>query len=755
MTQPAARGRIRRYIAPGGLGVVLFAVGFIPLLGGPRYESALIAGILAPLWVGLTLTARWSAEARNLAGLIQCLQRAIRETLPFLGVLFLTNLIHQIIGGACEPWVGWVCLTLGPGAGCLVAAMLAAYASKLTTARSKNITVFLMLWGLCIGNSLWKLWAAPPVYAYNQLVGYFAGPIYDASTYRLGTFALFRTGTVLWLCLGVLAPCALRGTGRWPGRAGVLLLSSGLLVYYKHAPDLGIGRSTEQLIQALEGPIELGACQISFTSEVSEFAAGLLAQECDAHLQQGAEYLGVEPPHRVNVFVFASASQKREYMGAGRTQIAKPWLGQIYIEDLGYPHPVLGHELAHITTASIGTGPLKVAGSLGGWIPDPGRIEGFAVATSPQEQSIGTPSEWAAAMAEYRALPRLNELFQLGFFSLHPARSYSAAGSFVEFLHQRYGSKVLRRWYGGEDLEDLTKASWADLERAWRADLGTIAPSPMVLRAMQEKLRKKTIFQRPCPHASDRRERKLARECHTHPRQALPRVEELRALDPSRYDIELISATCQLSLGQVAAAEELLADQSHHPDRPLAVQLKAKSYLGQMAWQQGDLSQAKEHFEYLKDHSISAGTLRYAELNLWALKLEERHQEKFRKILTTVPGTKLSSLERGALLGTMLSDAEVGEVASYLLGRDILHAEPSDRESIRLAQKLLTDPASRERQLPSIALEKSRLRSGILATCALNDFARAKELFQGYRAQKLTAIEALESQRLEERCSSR
>ena len=78
----------------------------------------------------------------------------------------------------------------------------------------------------------------------------------------------------------------------------------------------------------------------------------------------------------MKVFLFASDAEKGAYMGASHTYIAKPWRGEVYVQAAGFPHPTLGHELAHVVSGSFGVGPFHVAGPLGGIIPDPGRIEG-------------------------------------------------------------------------------------------------------------------------------------------------------------------------------------------------------------------------------------------------------------------------------------------------------------------------------------------------------------------------------------------
>src|SRR5690606_16809945 len=147
------------------------------------------------------------------------------------------------------------------------------------------------------------------------------------------------------------------------------------------------------------------------------------------------------------------------------TYIAKPWRREVYLQPAGFPHPVLGHELAHVVAGSFGAGPFRVAGPLGGWIPDPGRIEGVAVAAAPRDDGDVALEEWAAAMRQVKLLPPLGRVFRLSFLGESSARAYTVAGAFMAWLREQQGAEVVRRWYGGESLLDLTGH---DLE-AWEA----------------------------------------------------------------------------------------------------------------------------------------------------------------------------------------------------------------------------------------------------------------------------------------------
>ncbi len=101
-------------------------------------------------------------------------------------------------------------------------------------------------------------------------------------------------------------------------------------------------------------------------------------------------------------------------MGAADTLIAKPWRHEVYVQLSAYPHPVLGHELAHVVAGSFGRGPFRIAGSAGGLWPDPGLIEGVAVAASPDDDEL-TDAQWAHAMLDLGSLPPMASVFSLGF----------------------------------------------------------------------------------------------------------------------------------------------------------------------------------------------------------------------------------------------------------------------------------------------------------------------------------------------------
>ena len=160
---------------------------------------------------------------------------------------------------------------------------------------------------------------------------------------------------------------------------------------------------------------------------------------------------------RVTAYLFPSSADKRRLMGAGDTFIAKPWRREVYLQASGYPHPVLGARARpcrrRIVRAGVrSTSPATWKGSA----PNPGLIEGVAVAASPDEDAL-TPAEWSRAMLDLKLLPSLTPRLLVRFPRRERLKSYTVAGAFVRFVKDKYGARSSSRWYGGAKLPELTK----------------------------------------------------------------------------------------------------------------------------------------------------------------------------------------------------------------------------------------------------------------------------------------------------------
>src|SRR5262245_45084783 len=100
-----------------GVGVTLgglFALGFLPQLGGPGYDSALVAGVVTPSASALTMAfAVTTREVTPLAAVARGIGLGAGLGLGALAVAFL----HGLRLGLCDAGEGALLLLLGPGLG--------------------------------------------------------------------------------------------------------------------------------------------------------------------------------------------------------------------------------------------------------------------------------------------------------------------------------------------------------------------------------------------------------------------------------------------------------------------------------------------------------------------------------------------------------------------------------------------------------------------------------------------------------------
>src|SRR5262249_28336979 len=157
---------------------------------------------------------------------------------------------------------------------------------------------------------------------------------------------------------------------------------------FASAHALGHWSSSASIAEALGARRDGPRCSIVYPEGMREDEAALMLQDCEEDLASVEAILGARGPARITAFFFRDAAEKKRLMGAGDTYIAKPWRGEVYLQVHAYPHPVLGHEIAHVVAGSFARGAFKVAGELGGLWPNPGLIEGIAVAASPDDDEL-------------------------------------------------------------------------------------------------------------------------------------------------------------------------------------------------------------------------------------------------------------------------------------------------------------------------------------------------------------------------------
>lgn len=739
--------------------VVLGASGFLPLFGGPAYEASLVAGGLLPssaaVCTALVLVLRARAQpglgisGRSALGF----GIAVGSLLAAVGVAL--SMLHGLRVGFCDLEGGLWLMLLGPGFGAVMGGAWGAVAAVWTLAaearRPRNVAVGLALAGPVAGIvvSVWRFFDSPVVFAFDPFFGYFAGPLYDTVIDPIDRLATYRAGSLAtllaaWVFSGALT---LRGSAlsfqrfAHPGQLLAGGAAAGLSVLFASlGPSLGHNVSNAAILEALSRTESYGRCDVRYDPSISKDYVRLLARDCEAHLGGLERYFEVSAPERVRVLLFANTAQKGRLMGAATTFIAKPWRHEIYVQQSSYPHPVLRHELAHVVAGRFGQGPHKIAGAFGGWLPDPGRVEGFAEAAAPREDSDFTVTEWAAAMAQADLLPPLGQVFQLGFLGQNASTAYTAAGAFVVWLRAQYGPRVLTAWYGGAALSELTRGKdLAALEAEFRKDLAAVEISQRLTVAAQARFSQPSIFGRRCPHAVDAaygRAQTLLGALDVEGAEAA--YGEVLALDPGHVGARLGLGTCALRRSNAEAAVQAYRGVAEDQRLALGNRLGAREAIADTEFLRGNRDRARQLYSELLEQGASEDYRRTLEVKRLATELPAPDREVLQTLL-------LGSFRLGAswdtaapLLGAWRERDPNDGLASYLLGRNLFNRSLYDSSAAYLDESL-----ARKSALASVRREALRLR--VTVGCARGERAVVLRNLRGYLADSTLTTQQRDS----------
>jgi hypothetical protein len=708
--------------------VLMGAIGFLPLFGGPGYEHALASGLVVPGAAAIA-TALWVARERT-ASPLASVAHGIVVGAALAAVSLATALLHVLRVGICELWGALLYYVLTAGAGAILGGVWGAVAGGVLFPGMRHLRLRAVLLALAaplggVALGLVKFYQTPIIFAYDPFVGYFSGTLYDTVidagpallTYRLGSLAtvssvvllasvLERTEAGYHVALGDRGRLARAGLGLALGLASVGMIAAGTA--------LGHDSTTESMREALGAEKHGARCDVVYPSTTREQDALLLVKDCDEQLASVERAMGVRGPERVRAFFFRDANEKKRLMGAAHTYIAKPWREEVYLQVASYPHPVLGHELAHVVAGTFGRGPFRIAGELGGLLPNPGLIEGIAVAASPHDDDL-TDAEWAHAMLEIGILPPMQRVFSLGFLGESSAKSYTLAGAFMRWVGDRFGWEVVRAWYGGGEISSLVGMSWAELDAEFRAYVQSLPLSPEAASFARAKFERPGIFGRRCPHAVDalRREADERRDAQRFD-EAVDGYGSVLRKDPTDFASRHSRAQVfRLHLDRprgLAELEELATDER----TPRSWRDRAAEALADADFLDGELDRAALRYGELAARSLDEDAARTFEVKSIAARDPEARAAV--RLLLLGDGARGPDVFAGGVaLGAWQARVEPRPaLASYLIGRNLLL-----RGFIEAGARTLDDALAVPAPTPRIARETFRQRA--IAACAMND----------------------------------
>jgi formylglycine-generating enzyme required for sulfatase activity len=754
----------------GSLG--LFVLGFLPQFAGPGYEAALLSGIVLPS-IASIVVALEVVGARPSASDAVARGAAFGALLAALGLLVV--LIHGVRVGFCDPSEGLWLYALGPGVGTVLGGVTGAVAGFLLS-RSRRperrwaritVAVLLALAGPVLGIvvSVIRFYTSPMVFAFDPYAGAFAGPLYDTVVSIVDRLVTYRHGTALTLGALFLAARLLDVSLESPSgdfaasrgvrsvlreRPGLAALGVAALVgslwHSASGPRFGHWSTVSSITETLGGRHSGKRCDVVFARALPLRDVELFARDCDAALAQVEKYFGAKGPERVKVFLFANEGDKGWLMGASRTYIAKPWRHEVYLQAAPFPHPVIEHELAHVVAGSFGRGPFRVAGPLGGIWPDPGRIEGFAVAAALDHDDELTPEQWAASMLKLGLLPKLSQVFELDFLGFNAAKAYTVAGAFVGWLRQTHGSAAIRRWYGGETLEAVTGGKGlAALEHEFRAALGRTPVPERALATAQARFEKPSFFARRCPRIVDRALGEAVQRLEVGDvKGAREGFDEVLRLDAGNVEARFGLAGCARRAGDAERAISLHLALARADDVPKVQRARALETVGDIELGRGRGEAAKLHFA--EAQKLVFAEDRQRTLDVKRLAAEGSGRDAIVALLVGEDDLGPAWDVAAPLIQAWAEREPSSDIPPYLLGRNVLATGRYKHAAGYFDRSLALEP-----RLASVRREALRLRA--IAACGLGDHEALRSALERAIADpELLAARRLGLERLAERC---
>jgi hypothetical protein len=729
----------------GGLVVTLlvsFGISFVPLLGTAGPESALVlALVLSPFYAGYG-----AASVRSLAGKPwrDAVFLAAKRAGAGLAIVEVVLYLSGLRAGACEPLLGAAWLAVGAGPSLLLASLVGLWMPHVVFRR--RIAIALAV-SVPIGEAVFaavRFYASPAVFSYGHFFGYFPGTLYDEDIRITSTLLAFRATTLLAAtALAALGTASIASVGEPASARSLrhhspslfvgLLLASVFVATSANATRLGFAASADSLRERLGGVAEGARCTVVVPRELPRESARLLAADCDFRIAQHEAALGVIQAERVTAFFFRNADEKREAMGAAHVYIAKPWRSEVYLQLSDWPHPVLSHELAHVVSGAVAPRPFRV--SVSGIIPNPGYIEGIAVALAWAESDELDPHEWTRAMRSLGHSPRLRDLLGTGFFLGAANRSYTAAGSFFRFVLDRYGAAVLRRAYARGDVEGATGKTLAVLEAEWLAFLNTLPDDPHANALAAIRFERGPIFERICPHLVARLQEELASaRAAGDIATTLARCDAIVGLDPSDTRTRLAAIEALMTAGN----RELAADRVERMrdlGLPASLIVRAEEVLADARWALGE-PPTIPFFERIARSPRGRDAARTFEVKRFAVEQGGETARWVGEILAKrAPGARTAQVMDAI---DSLRAARNDGLADYLSARQLVQESAHERALARLDAALTSG-------LPLVSLEREAHRMATRSLFALGRYDESESHIRWSLENAPTAVERNEA----------
>lgn len=661
--------------------IAALALAFVPLFDALGFERAFVTGLVSAITSPIVATSLLRrARERGGEDPARVFFHALLVNAVMLIPTILVGYLVEAVAQPCDPEEGIAFVVLVAGGNAVMGTALGIAGGALAYRRGVPfIAITLALLGF-LGAALARLYSEPQIFVYSAPFGFWPGSIYDeelAVDARLVAFRIYST----LLAFTILAVARLFidrktlvvTTQRLPvlGLLGALALAAVTWRAQLAGEAVGFDLDRESVRTRLSHVERTDHFVIHIDPTVTSTQARRIREDHELRFAQLDRFFGGAPSGVITSFVYRDTSQKAALMGAGRTQVARPWAREIHLNGFDFPHTVLKHELAHVFAGRLAKGLFRVPAASGVFV-NIGIVEGIAVAADWPVSEL-TVHGWTRAMKELDLLPDLRRgLDVAGFWSLSSSRAYTAAGSFVRYLVDTYGMEKFAVLYRENDFDAAYGRSLDGLVTEWEGFVEQLPLSEDDLLIAEHRFRRPSIFQKVCAHRAANLARSgygklssgdvdggitdLMQLVEYAPGSTQPLVSISEALaSRSRYDE-----------AEAYARRALETEGSTEKSRALATEA-----LGDLAWRRGEVEEARRRFEEVLRLHLSTPSDRLQAARLHALDRPPAVQATLRDYLTN----RLSPSAGLVRLGDLARERPDDPLVAYLYARALENAD--------------------------------------------------------------------------------
>jgi tetratricopeptide (TPR) repeat protein len=586
---------------------------FLPLFNLLGLESALVMGVVLGLGAMLVTD---SALTAGLPTALPTPGRAFFALLPRNLALVLPGLVllgaNALRVRNCDPVQGLAFWLLIPVVSIAIGQGLVWGANLVTQRRALRLGLALGAVALDAAWMVWCLANEPSIMGHSLLLGWFPGSLYDEAIHVPTALKWYR-----FLCVGGLGIGILGTELRWrqrtgrevgPWLVGLVAVALPWVWIWIGREARGIGLDRADVAKALGGRVETEHFIIHYDPKVIDAdGVALLVEDHEYRYAELAAWTGGDPVawkgKKLGSYVYPTRTVQYKLMGSRRTLVARPWTHEMHIRWGQLGDNLLAHELAHLFSAEVGAGPLKLATRGGPLMVDIGMVEGFAYAADWPPSAL-TAHEATAAMRQLDMAPDLRAIFRpTGFWAQPSGKAYTMMGSFVRWLADTHGVDKLQGVYGSGDWEGVYGEPVEALIGAWEADIDTVALSEADLELARYRYSRGSIFQKVCARTVAELDRKAgAAESRRDYATALKLRDEIQGHQPGKPQHALALARIYDRMGDPAGALAMLDELLARPKLKAGLQAEIKELRGDIAWRAGRTDDA------LQDYADCLGT---------------------------------------------------------------------------------------------------------------------------------------------------